>query len=276
MVTTERRRSNRLMLTLPLRAKGLDVRGDVFESTAHTVILSGNGAQVQIPSRLLGGQNIRLHNLVSRREGDFRVVAAVSSLTEVSDDYGVECLEPDEDIWQIQFLPSANGKAASARALLECRMCHSLVLDYLTIGELEVLRTASVVAKSCPRICKAVTPWKYAEISVAENGLAEDGWTSAVAGLSKQRRHRRVYLQLPVTLRNADGKDETARTENVSRAGFCFTSERDYPSDQEVMVFFSADTMSRKTGIPARVAWQQCFGRTNRKIYGMHCDRRAN
>jgi hypothetical protein len=264
------------MLTLPLRAKGVDARGNVFESPARTVTLSGYGAQVQIPSCLLKGQNIRLHNLISRREGDFRVVAAVSSLTEVSDDYGVECLKPDRDIWQIQFPLSAAVDAAGATALLQCRMCHTLVLDDLTIGELEVLRTAGVVAKSCPKICKAVTPWKYAEISVAENGLAEDGWMSAVAGLSKQRRHRRVYLQQPVTLRDADGRVETARTENVSRAGFCFTSEREYPADQEVLVFFSGDTMSRKPEISARIAWQQYFGRTNRKIYGMHCDRRAN
>ena len=265
---TSKRRTDRLMLTIPLIAQGHDAQDEVFEAPARTLVLNMNGALIQIPRALRVGQTVHLINLIGRGEADFRVVGAISSTAQGGGNYGVECLDPDRNIWQIYFLPPPQSESEDTKALLECRMCRGLVLASLSPGELEVLRTASVVAKTCPR-CNAVTPWKYAEISGAELEPMDQGWVSTAAQLA-QRRHRRVCMQLAVSVRGPDGAAEIARTENISKEGFCFVGEKDYEVGEQVRVTFPGKT-SDPTEIPAHVVWRRETGRANRKVYGISC-----
>ncbi len=273
MSTPEKRRSDRLLLTLPLRVEGADARGEAFKVTARTVNVSRHGAQVHIPRHLATGQNVRLHNPLVRHEADFRVVAPISSSTERGGHYGVECLDAQRNIWQIHFPSTENGAPSDARALLDCRICGTVRLAGLTFGELEALRTIGMVAKSC-EVCKAETPTRYAQLGTGKPG--QENWMASLARLTKPRRHRRVFLQLPIGLRDARYRMEVARTENVSRGGFCFTSERDYPAAEHVMVVFPGDSVSRQVEIPAQVVWQQALARSKRSVYGMRCERPAN
>lgn len=270
MLTAEKRRSDRLMLTIPLRVQGVDARGEAFETLARTVNLSRHGAQVRIPRSLSIGQTIRLVNPLTRIEADFRIVAPLSPSTEQGGDYGVECLDVLGNIWQIHFPVAASEEAADARALVECRMCRTVAFAELTMGELEALGTAGIVAKPCPT-CQAETPTRYAE--TARQGRVEDGWISAFTQLARPRRHRRACLQVPLGVRNAQGGAEVARTENVSRGGFCFTSEKDYQAGQQVLVAFPGNSITRRMEVPAQIVWQRKLERSRRKVYGMHCER---
>ncbi len=275
MTPTEKEKADQMFLTIPLLARGIDATGEVFETAARTVTLNPHGAQIQIPRLLRSGQAVRLVNLIGRHEGDFRVVGTASAPTEKAWIHNVECLHDGENIWRIHFPPPAAGVPADAKALLECRMCNRIALVVISTGELEVLRTAGVVAKSCPG-CNAVTPWRYADISAVEPGAAGEGWMSAVAGLARRRRHRRVYLQRPLSVRDLAGETEVTRTENESRGGFCFTSEKVYQSGQEIAVLPLGNADGREMEIPARIIWQQNLEGINRKVYGMDCEPRTN
>lgn len=273
MSTPEKRRSDRLLLTLPLRVEGSDARGEAFKVAARTVNVSRHGAQVHIPRHLVTGQNVRLHNPLVKHEADFRVVTPISASTEHGGHYGVECLDAQRNIWQIHFPSPENGTPSDARTLLDCRICRTVRLAGLTFGELEALRTAGIVGKSC-EVCKTETPARYAQLGTGKAG--QDNWMASLARLTKPRRHRRVFLQLPIGLRDAQFRVEVARTENVSRGGFCFTSERDYPTGEHLMVVFPSDSASRQVEIPTQVAWKQALARSRREVYGMHCERPAN
>ncbi len=272
MAAIEKRRSDRLMLTIPLRAHGHDVQGQAFESSARTVDLNRYGARARVLHPLRAGQHVRLVNLVSQRGADFRVVRSLSSSPEKGGDYGMECLDDHENIWQIQFPSPTDGEAADAKALLECGMCHTRALTYLSVGELEILRTAGVVAKRC-QTCDADSPWKYAEMRTGMEGTADKRSLVASERTPQPRRHRRVCLQLPLGVRDSQGGAEVTRTENVSRGGFCFTSEKDYPGGPGVRVVFPGDAVSREIEIPVRIVWRQTIEGTNRKVYGVHCER---
>ncbi len=274
MLPSEQRRSDRLMLTIPLRAHGVDARGEAFETSARTVNLGLHGAQVYVPRPLESGQTLRLINVMAKVEADFRVVGMLSTLTEKGGNYGLECLDAKANIWQIQFPVASNGDGGDAKALLECRICKTVRLVNLSLGELEALRTAGIVGKSC-QTCKAVTPARFAEIRVA-NLAFEGGWMSAVARLAKPRRHRRVCLQLPLGVRDSLDGVEVTRTENVSRGGFCFSSEKDYQAGQQVMVAFPGETVSRLMEVPGQIVWQRRPEKAKRKVYGMHCERQAD
>jgi hypothetical protein len=272
MPSAEKRRSDRLMLTIPLRVQGVDARGEAFETSARTVVLSRYGAQVRIPRPMRSQQTVHLVNPIAQGEADFRVVEPLSASTETGGDYGVECLDSNGNFWKIHFPAPANGNPADAKALLECRMCHTVSLADLSLGELEALRTTGIVAKNCES-CKAVTPTRYAEIQVPRQARADAGWMSVLARLAKPRRHRRVCLQVPLGVRDSLEGVEVTRTENASRGGFCFTSYKNYQSAQQVRVVFPGNSISRQFEIPGEIVWQQPIEKTSRKIYGMRCER---
>ncbi len=263
-----RRRSDRLMLTIPLVIKATAANGEAFQTPARTIILNQNGAQIETGHALQIGQAVRLVNLINRSETDFRVVGSASNSSENGHFYGVECLDPNANIWDIQFPPSSEAEAGRANGLLECRICHKLALANLSPGELDVLRTAGLVAKRCDT-CKAVTPFRYAEIFSVEQEPLDESWISAAAGLAKRRAHRRVYMQLPVGLKDPGGGLEVTKTENTSRGGFCFTSDRDYQPEQGVTLLFPEDATGQGTEMPGRIVRCQRMGGSNRKIYGV-------
>jgi hypothetical protein len=271
MLSLEHRRSDRLMLTIPLRARGVDARGESFEAPARTINLSQYGARVYIPRPLRRGQTLRLINLMAKSEADFRVIGLLSTSSEKGGNYGLECLDAQVSIWQIEFPVTSNGNGADAKALLECRMCKTVKLANLSLGELEALRTAGIVGRQC-ETCKKVTPSRFAEIRVA-NLAFEDGWMAALARLAKPRRHRRVCLQLPLGVRDSLDGVEVTRSENVSKGGFCFSSEKEYQTGQPVMVAFPGEAISRLMEVPGQIVWQRSLENTKRRVYGMHCER---
>lgn len=274
MITTSNRsrRSDRLMLTIPLRVQGVDADNVEFDIPARTVVLNRHGAHVKIPRKLRPGQTLRLVNLLGRFEAEFRVVRQVSTSAGGGGDYGLEYVRPYEDIWQIQFSAPEDDDAADARALLECQICHQTALSRITLGELEVLRTYGVVAKSCS-VCKLETPFKFTEFWNVAEGDVDVTWKMAFSVLARQRRHRRMCLQLPLGVRDDKGGLEITKTENVSRGGFCFTSDKDYQTGQGVTVVYRGGTFNRNVEVPGEIVWRQQFENNYRKVYGMKCER---
>jgi hypothetical protein len=259
------------MLTIPLRARGVDSQGEPFETPARTINLGQYGARVYIPRPLRSGQTVRLINVMAKSGADFRVIGSLSTSTEKGGNYGLECLDVHVSIWQIQFPVTSNGDGADAKALLECRMCKTVRLAKLSLRELDALRTAGMVGRHC-ETCKKLTPSRFAEIRVA-NLAVEDGWMAAIARLAKPRRHRRVCLQLPLGVRDSLDGVEVTRTENVSKGGFCFASETEYQTGQQVMVAFPGEPISRLIETPGQIVWHRSLENTRRKVYGMHCER---
>ena len=278
---SDKRRSDRLMLTVPLIVSGSDLRGTGFKDSARTVTLNRHGARINILRLLFIGQTVRLTNLVSHREANFRVVGPLSPHSEKGGEWGVECIDGQQNIWGIQFPPPPVGQEAEPAALLECRRCHTVALLRTSLVEVEVLGTAGLLTKSC-ETCTANTLWGYAEKQVAMGAPPEEATMMAEAGagaaLSKGadvRRHRRVALQLPVLVRDYSGKFELTKSENVSKGGFCFATEKDFHVGEGVMVACPYSGSDQSLEVSAKIVRRQNLEGTNRKFYGVRYNEKS-
>lgn len=281
-MANEKRRSDRLMLTIPLRIHGTDAKGTPFQDEARTINLNRHGARIEASRPLKSGQVVRLVNLIGRHEAEFRVVGPVAPISEKGGQWSVEYSNPSENIWGIQFPPLPPGLEEESGALLECRKCHTVVLIRVSIAEVEVLETAGILSKLC-QSCDAISPWGYAEKQVAmgappgEATMLAEAQAVAAGGArgAEQRRHRRVALQLPVLVRDYYGGVEITKSENVSKGGFCFASEKNHHVGEGTMVVCPYNPSGQSIEIPARIVRRRELEGTNRKIYGVRYDRQA-
>lgn len=275
MSSVEKRRSDRLLLTIPLRIEGTDARGREFEAEGRTTVVNRHGARIQLKQLLRLGQTVRVVNLVNQHMADFRVIGPTEPFSEKGGEWGVEAVQTGLDIWGIQFPPPPD-EAATPRALLECRQCHAVVLVHLTLVEVEVLEKAGIFSRLCEK-CERQTPWGYAEKQVAMMAPPEEAAMIAevqaqAAGAADRRHHRRVSLQLPVLVRDFYGGAEITKSENVSRTGFCFSSEKTYQLGEAVIVICPYDAAGQNIEARARMVRKLTIPASRRCIYGVRYD----
>jgi len=277
MVKVEKRRSDRLMLTIPLRVEGVDEKGQPFEGEARTIILNRDGARIHSKPPLRGAQVINLVNLITKRSAKFRVVGPTEPFGESGGEWAVMSLEEAKNIWGIKFPRPLEPEQDTSKALLECRNCHQVALVHVSLAEVEVLETAGIFSRAC-EVCGRETPWGYAEKQIAMQGppgevtmMAE---AQAAATVADQRRHRRVALQLPILIRDYYGGVEITKSENVSKGGFAFASEKNYHLGAGVMVVspYNPASSTQNIEIHARIVRRHEMEGTNRKIYGVRYD----
>ena len=264
------------MITIPLRVSGVDANNQHFSEDTRTVTINRHGARVPVSRPLASGRVLHIANLVSHQDADFRVIGPLTPTTEKGGDWGIACVDPGENIWAIQFPPLPAGQASQSKALLECRECRSVALLDTSLVEIEVLESSGIITRKCPS-CGYSTPFGYAEKQIAMAvpsevnamvGEAQARETSASPG-ADQRRHRRVALQLPALIRDYYNHVEITKTENVSKGGFCFRSDKDYLLGQGIMVVCPYNPDGSNIETRARVVRRQEAGGATRKIYGV-------
>jgi hypothetical protein len=267
----ERRRSDRLMLTLPLRVHGTDALELDFKEDGSTVSFNRHGVRIRLNRPLTIGQIVTLVNVATHREAEFRVVGPTAPRTDQGGEWALECLDENDNIWGIHFPPSTEGEAV---ALLECRQCHAVELKRLSLVESEVLETSGILSKPCGT-CESKTPWGYADKQVATDSPPAEAAVRAGTAApraprgAERRRHRRVSLQLPVLVRDYQGGAEITKSEDVSKGGFCFVSEKPYLPGAAVMVACPYHaTGQNNLEVGARIVRQARIEGTYRKIFG--------
>lgn len=275
----ERRRSDRILLTIPLKVHGKDPKGADFSEAARTVSLNRHGARILIGRPLQPGDVLRITNQVGRREAEFRVVGPLAPPTKEGSEWGVECLNLKQEIWGIKF-PPAGTEGGGGNALLECRNCHSVALAPVSLVEVDVLDTSGIIPRTC-ETCATSTPWGYAEKQVMlgapaeERGMMAEAQAQIEEAAANRRQHRRICLQLPVMIRDYYGNVEISKTENVSKGGFCCASERDYLVGQGLLVICPYDKTGQNIEVRARVVRRHEPKGSSRKLYGVRYDQKA-
>jgi len=74
MVTyTPGRRSDRLLLTLPIRVVGSDVKGRRFGQNTRTIVVNRYGGRVLLKHAVFSGETLRVTNRLSNRGEDIRL-----------------------------------------------------------------------------------------------------------------------------------------------------------------------------------------------------------
>lgn len=277
MAQANRRRSERLLLTIPIQVEGSDPKGQKFNESTRTLVINRHGARIQLRHPVGPGATVRISNLAGNRKADFRVVGPTRPVSEEGGEWGVECLDEKGNIWGIDFPPPQDGEAG-CNALLECRKCHTVGLTPISLVEHDVLTSAGLLTKDC-KSCGRATSWGYAEGQVGIPGLGQELEPSLREILeppqpqSNRRQNRRVALQLPTRIRNWYGTVEFGKSENVSRGGLAFVSEKDYEIGEALQVTCPYDPKGHNIEVRGRVVRRREMQGTGRKVYGVRYEK---
>ena len=101
---TTKRRSQRLVLSVPVVVHRLPTEGAPFYEGTHTSVLSAHGALVDMASNVVPEQTLVLQNALSGEEVVCRVVSTEKKLTG-RPQVAIEFKQPAPNFWHIAFPP---------------------------------------------------------------------------------------------------------------------------------------------------------------------------
>jgi hypothetical protein len=191
MPEIRQRRSPRRALELAIRVFGTDFQGRDFVEDSTTLVVSRHGAKIQLTRKLIPEQEIQILCQGNNREGLFRVVSQVGEATSEFSFWGVECLKPDENIWEgalprprpkpeprpgpqpdpklgsrsgPQLDPKLGSKPSwkdnsALQVVLRCANCGMRELVDLNERQIQHMRKSKGLLRDCPA-CGATSLWK--------------------------------------------------------------------------------------------------------------------
>jgi len=99
-----RRRSMRVLLSVPIFVTGDTKEGQKFEEQTRTLVVNAHGAMISLAAKVIAGQRIQVSNRATRKSMDCRVVY-VGNPAAGKMQMGVEFTEACPSFWQIDFPP---------------------------------------------------------------------------------------------------------------------------------------------------------------------------
>ena len=255
MGSRSNRRSDRISISFPLEAAGIDAENRPFIESAATVVVNRHGALIAIQRPLKIGEIIRMSRQLldgSRREAEVRVVAFEKD-SSGAPAYGVAFVDSTLDFWEIEFPSAAQSVDAVVRLLVECAHCGSQELAYLDSRELKEFEANRLFARNC-RTCESPTIWKQ-PLELLRRSASDSRRAGADAdeGTSAGRETTRYHTRLTACVREHVGAEEMAVCENVSRKGIAFRSRRKYDEGSQLEVAVPYTPGTANVFIPATV-----------------------
>jgi len=102
---TNQRRSQRILLSLPIRISGERANGAPFSESTHTIVVNAHGALIKLREAILVGQELRIKNLATNEELVCKVVDIDPGQND-GPEIGVAFNEPCPRFWRVSFPPS--------------------------------------------------------------------------------------------------------------------------------------------------------------------------
>jgi len=241
MADISQRRSDRVLITLPVSISGTDAAGTPFSEDATTVTVSQNGAAVAVKTPLVPGQEVVI------RRPRLRVPRVAECLVagKVGDQAGLQVFavafrKPAVGFWDIYFPPLPADGETAGRALLGCKVCGTRKVVHLDSAELATYNTHRQLSLNCT-VCNKSTIWvesKQETTKQPELGPANPARLAAgpPPRIKNQRKHRRVATEILVCIRQAGAADDVATTVDISRGGLLFASRRPYRPGSYIQV----------------------------------------
>jgi hypothetical protein len=228
------RRSDRITIELPLQVSGGDTKGIEFVENTRTVVVSRHGAKIYCRHKMACDQELAIRCLPTGKESEARIVGTLGEGPE-GYCYGVEFLDPQVNLWDIEFPSLTLSEQATGRTLLECLGCRKREVVYLDAIEVEILETGQGLSRLCKR-CSDMCFWKLVPESSAGEQMApptQPPVSPDIAHLEptrsqNERKEVRIRAKMTACIRHRDLGEEIVTTENISRGGFTFRSRRCY------------------------------------------------
>src|SRR5216683_1419579 len=103
-LAANRRRSQRVLMTIPVRVSGQTGAGSPFEEETHTRAISAHGALVLMSTQVYRGQRLTLSNIQTKGALEC-IVAHIDRRKGEHAQVGVEFLLPNPTFWHVAFPP---------------------------------------------------------------------------------------------------------------------------------------------------------------------------
>ncbi|HET7100600.1 MAG TPA: hypothetical protein VFJ52_05565, partial [Terriglobia bacterium] len=267
MKDSRKRRSDRLMVSIPVRVSGVTETGEPFERSGHAVEVNRFGAHIQMEKPVQASSKVLLTNLENNLCGEFRVVRNLEGSPAGKTDLGVEALGNYPTFWGIAF-PGRPRKPGESRGLLECRQCHSATLHPLILDEIELLESGGTVRKPCAS-CGSRTEWKFA-MEARHSALPETEPPAGEGQAEKEQPAKRtVFMQRPMSIRTTTGEVETVQTENLSKDEIRCSTEKKYDVNQTVTLEWENSGTGKRLRVQGRIRRRQSIAGSPRVIYSI-------
>lgn len=106
----ERRRSDRVLIRVPIRLQALGAETLPQSQEAEAVVVGRHGALLRSPLPLPSGSTIEVMHGFSQKVETFRVIWVSPKQREGQHDVGVELVAPRDDFWGIRFPPADRSR----------------------------------------------------------------------------------------------------------------------------------------------------------------------
>src|SRR5882762_2102900 len=103
-LAANRRRSQRVLMAIPVRVSGQNVLGSPFEEETHTRAISAHGALILVSTQVYRGQRLTLSNVQAKAALEC-VVAHIDRHQSDHPQVGVEFMLPNPMFWHVAFPP---------------------------------------------------------------------------------------------------------------------------------------------------------------------------
>lgn len=99
-----RRRSMRVLLSVPILVRGQTAQNHDFSEEARTLVVNAHGALISLAAPVVANQNIFVSNNATQQTQECRIVYLGNTQAGKAQ-MGVEFLSPSPTFWQIDFPP---------------------------------------------------------------------------------------------------------------------------------------------------------------------------
>jgi PilZ domain len=274
METNTTRRSDRIVLELPLQLSGTDCMGQGYIEQGYTLILSRHGAKLVLNRKLLPNQELSVRCLSTSQTAEARVVGQLGRGPQ-GYLYGIEFLDFNANPWMIEFPPMTEARQSVARALLECAACKTRAVAYLSEIEAEIFEENRCLSRNC-KTCNAMGLWTEPNIPPANepappsHSPEQDVQAILAKLMSSAHEHKepKPSLRMTACIRSPEFGEEIVSTEDVSRSGFRFKSPKRYVKGSIIEI---AVPYSRKPGnifVLAQIEWERALPNEGVTLFG--------
>ena len=270
MAGISKRRSDRVLISLPISVSGTDAAGKPFSEDATTVTVAQNGARIALRTALVPGQQI----IVRRQRSPVPLVEECYVVGKVGYQLGqqvfsVAFCRPAVGFWDIYFPPLPADSDTAGRALLGCKVCGTRKIVHLDPVKLMAYDANRQLSLNCAKCGKATIWLESQQETTKRPELGPANPARLAVGpppLAKnQRKHRRVAAEIPVCIRQAGSDDDVATTVDISHGGLRFTSSRHYHSGSYIQVAVPYSPKALNVFVDARVV--HCFKVPSQELY---------
>ena len=116
-----RRRSQRVLMQIPLRLRGVDAQGQNFEEFTETLAINAHGALVLLSARVTSGSVVQLRHVKTEEEQECHVVF-LGPVRSGRAEVGLEFTVPRPAFWRVAFPPEDwSPKHPDARTVISGR-----------------------------------------------------------------------------------------------------------------------------------------------------------